>query len=73
MDFSAFEKVRKDQWIDKITADLKGKSIDTLDWVINESLVVSPFKDGSDLNYSCLLYTSPSPRDGLLSRMPSSA
>ena len=25
------------------------------------------------LNRSCLLYTSPSPRDGLLSRMPSSA
>ena len=25
------------------------------------------------LNNSCLLYTSPSPRDGLLSRMPSSA
>ena len=24
-------------------------------------------------NNSCLLYTSPSPRDGLLSRMPSSA
>ena len=32
--------------------------------------------DGSilfDLPDSCLLYTSPSPRDGLLSRMPSSA
>ena len=27
----------------------------------------------SDRCYSCLLYTSPSPRDGLLSRMPSSA
>src|SRR5665647_3933072 len=26
-----------------------------------------------DLLRSCLLYTSPSPRDGLLSRMPSSA
>ena len=26
-----------------------------------------------DLYNSCLLYTSPSPRDGLLSRMPSSA
>ena len=26
-----------------------------------------------DLLYVCLLYTSPSPRDGLLSRMPSSA
>ena len=25
------------------------------------------------LNQTCLLYTSPSPRDGLLSRMPSSA
>ena len=25
------------------------------------------------LNSTCLLYTSPSPRDGLLSRMPSSA
>ena len=25
------------------------------------------------LKWDCLLYTSPSPRDGLLSRMPSSA
>ena len=25
------------------------------------------------MNEACLLYTSPSPRDGLLSRMPSSA
>ena len=28
---------------------------------------------GQALNDACLLYTSPSPRDGLLSRMPSSA
>ena len=27
----------------------------------------------SELDKFCLLYTSPSPRDGLLSRMPSSA
>ena len=26
-----------------------------------------------DKNYNCLLYTSPSPRDGTSSRMPSSA
>ena len=26
-----------------------------------------------DMGITCLLYTSPSPRDGLLSRMPSSA
>ena len=34
------------------------------------------FKDASDelaKLHTCLLYTSPSPRDGLLSRMPSSA
>ena len=28
---------------------------------------------GEGLSIACLLYTSPSPRDGLLSRMPSSA
>ena len=28
---------------------------------------------GTDFTTTCLLYTSPSPRDGLLSRMPSSA
>ena len=28
---------------------------------------------GGDISIACLLYTSPSPRDGLLSRMPSSA
>ena len=29
--------------------------------------------DGSGLHHICLLYTSPSPRDATLSRMPSSA
>ena len=45
------------------------------------NLLVSPSLDGPSLAgvidfgdmVSCLLYTSPSPRDGLLSRMPSSA
>ena len=30
-------------------------------------------KDAKELGYPCLLYTSPSPRDRSLSRMPSSA
>ena len=37
---------------------------------------VSPYKTAyliQGLPHGCLLYTSPSPRDGLLSRMPSSA
>ena len=39
------------------------------------SLVTDPRYWGEfvDLDAACLLYTSPSPRDGLLSRMPSSA
>ena len=31
------------------------------------------YKDAEGRDYSCLLYTSPSPRDATLSRMPSSA
>ena len=35
----------------------------TMDWMAQEQ----------ERGITCLLYTSPSPRDGLLSRMPSSA
>ena len=41
--------------------DARAKDPDSIFWVIEV--------DGK----ACLLYTSPSPRDGLLSRMPSSA
>ena len=43
---------------------------------LNSSLTEDDFKEiylSPDINRNCLLYTSPSPRDGLLSRMPSSA
>ena len=39
---------------------------------INHCLV-DAIETGDDQVLNCLLYTSPSPRDGLLSRMPSSA
>ena len=35
--------------------------------------IIDRENDSDSIFYSCLLYTSPSPRDGLLSRMPSSA
>ena len=59
-----------------------------LDWLADSSGTVSEvagalkmrvphasaaFKKLRQKGYVCLLYTSPSPRDGLLSRMPSSA
>ena len=40
-----------------------------IDYWINAGTTVKQFAAHMD----CLLYTSPSPRDGLLSRMPSSA
>ena len=39
---------------------------------LNSGIETALEKD-NDKNTVCLLYTSPSPRDGLLSRMPSSA
>ena len=38
-----------------------------------KALLDSPLQVNHERLKSCLLYTSPSPRDGLLSRMPSSA
>ena len=39
--------------------------------VIPNSILLTFFDEEG--NYNCLLYTSPSPRDGRISRMPSSA
>ena len=47
----------------------KSKSWNAVLWLIMNTIV----EDGKALYSGCLLYTSPSPRDGLLSRMPSSA
>ena len=43
--------------------------------VVHISATTSEWADRTEYtnNINCLLYTSPSPRDGLLSRMPSSA
>ena len=41
--------------------------------IINDKGDFSGSVSGGCVETACLLYTSPSPRDGLLSRMPSSA
>ena len=41
--------------------------------IISHSGLANPGKATRAMVETCLLYTSPSPRDGLLSRMPSSA
>ena len=40
---------------------------------LTETIAHADLSDMPDTGGTCLLYTSPSPRDGLLSRMPSSA
>ena len=51
--------------------DLRASTGGDLAWVAGH---VGKFEDMQRvLDGTCLLYTSPSPRDGLLSRMPSSA
>ena len=52
-------------------AVLNSKEIEEaqLDHLLRHGAVLADMTEGS----RCLLYTSPSPRDGLLSRMPSSA
>ena len=57
-----------DDLYERIIIDSKLKSGDNIAVMVN-SLGATPLEE----LYICLLYTSPSPRDGLLSRMPSSA
>ena len=42
-------------------------------WALSEDEQLQLYEKEKGLLGLCLLYTSPSPRDGLLSRMPSSA
>ena len=60
----AKEVISNKEVLDKVVAENK----DQIDLYYLESVLVS-----CGWNKNCLLYTSPSPRDGLLSRMPSSA
>ena len=58
----------------KLRAYGQYKSIDVVIEVV--AVIRSGYYEGVNLDWVykiCLLYTSPSPRDGLLSRMPSSA
>ena len=59
--------------LETIQTKLAGGALDEAGALIDELL--ADFAGDPNLAYlsACLLYTSPSPRDGLLSRMPSSA
>ena len=45
----------------------------SLDWLVERGWLESTIWEQVEHSKNCLLYTSPSPRDATLSRMPSSA
>ncbi|MEO0723417.1 MAG: methylmalonyl-CoA mutase family protein [Bacteroidota bacterium] len=46
--FSDFHSTNKEQWLDKVTADLKGKGLDTLDWQLEEQIRLSAINAPAD-------------------------
>ena len=56
--------------VTNVSSDSTGNSGSATQGVLGTYGTLTMAADGT---YTCLLYTSPSPRDGLLSRMPSSA
>ena len=56
----------------QLTVDIIAKVAEGKIDIVNASKVLNKSRRTIE-RYLCLLYTSPSPRDGLLSRMPSSA
>ena len=47
--FSEFQKNSKEQWIEKVKKDLRGKSIEELNWTLSKDLKFSPFFTKKDL------------------------
>ena len=75
-DNTKFGNANELDYIDKGGADFPYDDINSHDTDYDNSYFLrsksGTISDGASLDF-CLLYTSPSPRDGLLSRMPSSA
>ena len=67
-----FKILTKEEWSDALKHGYIKTDIDKNDGFIHFSTSKQLAKT-LRLYFDCLLYTSPSPRDGLLSRMPSSA
>ncbi|MBT8234379.1 MAG: hypothetical protein HKO66_12505, partial [Saprospiraceae bacterium] len=46
--FSDFSEVRKQEWLEKVAADLKGKPLDSLNWEFQKDDFLSPFFHSDD-------------------------
>jgi len=60
--FKDFNKVSDAEWTEKIIADLKGKSIDTLNWALNDNITIKPYyteKEAKDIDFPILRSNNP--------------
>ena len=71
--FKYFQKARIAYFEKNSSEDLFVESRISTILASTECKFIYPLKYPDAISIGCLLYTSPSPRDGLLSRMPSSA
>ena len=65
-----------DDVVTRVRVNTECNKIENIECKYSGLVEADLFVDASGFNavlFNCLLYTSPSPRDGLLSRMPSSA
>ncbi len=46
--FAEFSSVSKEAWLEKVEKDLKGKSLDSLNWQLEEAINLSPFYHSDD-------------------------
>lgn len=46
--FDSFDAVSKTEWLEKVTKDLKGKPLESLQWQFAEDLQLSPFNHADD-------------------------
>ena len=63
----------QDENYDVRTVENSDKALNAISDRLPDLILIDIWLENSKLDGFCLLYTSPSPRDGLLSRMPSSA
>ena len=72
-DLLAFRKLNSLMEVSTIADNIGATQSTGYEFSLNTVNLTGPFKWNTTLNISCLLYTSPSPRDRQKSRMPSSA
>ena len=74
-DYEDIEPVLSSEEVEDIAEIFKTPLTGTYNWdyTVQDNRIAKLYELGKKLNWNCLLYTSPSPRDATLSRMPSSA